>query len=87
MTKKFEQFWNNFDNYNLSKEFKDLINHLICYDPNQRFGIEEILEHPWIKMNVSKTEFNKDNNYCLLIDEEVVKELKKRKDFMVKKTN
>lgn len=87
MTKKFEQFWNNFDNYNLSKEFKDLINHLICYDPNQRFGIEEILEHPWIKMNVSKTEFNKDYNYCLFIDEEVVKELKKRKDFMVKKTN
>jgi serine/threonine protein kinase len=82
MTKNFEQFWKNFDNYNLSEEFKELINHLICYDPCQRYSIDEIFEHPWIKNKVNNS-FNKD----YLIDDDVANELKQRKEFMVKKTN
>lgn len=87
MTKKFEQYWNNFEDINLSKEFKDLVNHLICYEPNERYSIEEILEHPWIKINTNQNDFNKNKDFCIHIDEEVVKELKKRKDFILKKTN
>jgi serine/threonine protein kinase len=82
MTKNFEQFWKNFDNYNLSEEFKELINHLICYDPCQRYSIDEIFEHPWIKNKVNYS-FHKDYQ----IDDDVVNELKQRKEFMVKKTN
>ena len=84
MTKNFEQFWKNFDNYNLSEEFKELINHLICYDPCQRLSIDEIFEHPWIK---NKVNFNNLFNKEYHIDDDVINELKQRKEFMVKKTN
>ena len=84
MTKKYDLFWLNYENNNLSKEFKDLINHLICFNPNERFTIEEILKHPWIKNNVNY----KDNLNEFFIDEDVVKELKKRKEMMEnKRTN
>jgi len=84
MSKNFEQFWKNFENYNLSEEFKDLINHLICYEPCQRFSMEEIFEHPWIK---NKVNFNNSFNKEYHIDDDVVNELKQRKEFMVKKAN
>ena len=84
MTKNFEQFWKNFDNYNLSEEFKELINHLICYDPCQRYSIDEIFEHPWIK---NKVNFNNSFNKDYQIDDDVLNELKQRKEFMVKKAN
>ena len=84
MTKNFEQFWKNFDNYNLSEEFKELINHLICYDPCQRLSIDEIFEHPWIK---NKVNFNNSFNKDYQIDDDVLNELKQRKEFMVKKAN
>jgi serine/threonine protein kinase len=84
MTKKYDLFWANFENYNLSSEFKNLINRLISYEPKERLSIDEILEHPWIKMNVKYNYINKNEFY---IDEEVVKELKKRKEFMKKKAN
>ena len=32
----------------VSPEAKDLIKHLICIDPNKRFGTQEILDHKWI---------------------------------------
>ena len=84
MTKKYDLFWSNYENNNLSKEFKDLINHLICFNPNERFTIEDILKHPWIKNNVNY----KDNLNEFFIDEDVVKELKKRKEMMEnKRTN
>jgi len=95
MFKKYEQYWSNYEKYNLSNEFKDLMNHLICYQPNERFNIDEILEHPWIKNNVNnKKEINKENdvndtntNDANIVDEEIVKELKERKVTMSKKTN
>jgi len=32
----------------ISEAAKDLIRHLIVVDPNQRYGTEELLRHPWI---------------------------------------
>lgn len=33
----------------ISASAKDLITHLLCVDPAQRYTIDEFLEHPWIK--------------------------------------
>lgn len=33
----------------ISHSAKDLITHLLCVDPAQRYTIDEFLEHPWIK--------------------------------------
>ena len=85
INKKFEKYWANFETYNLSNEFKDLINKLVCFDPKERLSIEEILEHPWIKMNGSNIELNKNNEFC--IDKDVIEELERRKHYMEKKTN
>lgn len=50
----YEGFWNFFSQYNLSEEFKDLVNNLICFQPIKRFSISQIQEHPWIKKNVDE---------------------------------
>ena len=83
MSKRYEHYWKNFDKFNLSKEFKDLINHLVCFDPNQRLSIDDILNHPWIK----KYAIFNNNDDEFGIDSDITNELKKRKDIMNKKTN
>ena len=47
--KNYNRFWEYFNVIEISDEFKDLINGLICITPSQRFNIEQILEHPWLK--------------------------------------
>ena len=84
MEKDYESYWNGFKKENLSEEFKDLINHLICYDPDDRFSLDEVLRHPWIIKNINyseNNENNKDNNYHR-VDEDVINELKYRKNYM-----
>ena len=76
MKKKYEDYWHHFQQYNLSKEFKELIEHLICYDPSERFSIDEIFQHSWIKNNCLKIDNNNDFNI------EVVEELMKRKEII-----
>lgn len=76
MTKKFGDYWCYFQKYNLSKEFKDLIEHLICYDPSERFSIDEILQHSWIKNNINENNNGTDNDF------EVVEELMQRKEII-----
>jgi len=95
MYKKYNDFWSCYQQFEFSNEFKDLINHLICYDPSERFSIEEILDHQWIKMHVNKNnkimnntiENNEnvinDNDY----DEEVAEELEKRKAIIDEEEN
>jgi len=39
----------------VSAEAKDLINHLIVVDPEQRFTALQALEHPWIKNQGTST--------------------------------
>ena len=84
MNKKYDLYWANYESFNLSEEFKDLMNHLISFDPKERLSIEEILEHPWIKMNINNKEIKKNENN---IDGDVVEELKKRKNYIEKKKN
>ena len=89
MSKNYEQYWKWFEKDNFSDEFKDLINHLICYDPAERFSIDEILEHPWIVKNTNYSECeikNKDSNeFRCFVDEDVIEELKYRRSFIEKK--
>jgi serine/threonine protein kinase len=35
---------------------KDLIEHLLCVDPEARYSIDEFLEHPWMKTEVNKAQ-------------------------------
>lgn len=68
----YDGYWKFFEKYNISEELKDLINHLICFNPNDRYSIEQILGHSWIKQNIGE---NGQPN------EELFKnELKKRKN-------
>lgn len=51
--------WNN-----ISKEAKDLINHLLIKDPKKRYTFKSIIKHPWIvkhKPNAHKTSISKKN--------------------------
>jgi calcium/calmodulin-dependent protein kinase I len=41
-----------------SEEAKDLINHMLVVDPEERFSIEQVLDHPW--MNEHKEEHNQE---------------------------
>ena len=35
--------------YIFEDDFKDLFEGMCAYDENERYTIEEVLEHPWIK--------------------------------------
>ena len=89
MNKDYEQYWNGFAKDNFSDEFKDLINHLICYDPSERFSIDQIMEHPWIIKNTCLNENEDkqiDNHDCYnFVDKDVVDELKYRRNYMNEK--
>ena len=80
--KNYCRFWEYFSNIELSEEFKDLINNLICLNPTQRLDIDKILEHPWI---IKYTRFNYCENYTQadfekdFYDEDIVDELNSRK--------
>jgi serine/threonine protein kinase len=79
MNKKFEDFWCYYQQYNLTKEFKNLIEHLLCYDPSERYSIDEIYSHQWIKNNIYSLFDNNNND---INDIEIVEELRKRKERM-----
>ena len=85
MEKNYEKFWQDFKKDNVSKEFKDFFNHLICYDPSERLSFDEILEHPWIVNNVGRCVKNDENNLYYSIDDDVLEELKFRRNYMNEK--
>ena len=82
MNKKYEDFWCYFDKYNLSKEFRNLMENLLCYDPSERFSIEEILRHPWMKINDAYEDNEYKNTHYNNNDIEVVEELRARKEII-----
>ena len=43
---------------NLSEEVKDLIKGLLCVDPYERYSLEQIKDHPWIKRHKSSTKLS-----------------------------
>jgi serine/threonine protein kinase len=84
MNKKYDDFWRYYQQFNLSDEFKDFVNHLLCYDPSERLTIDEILEHPIMKEITNKNyELNNINENITMsiedFDEELVNELENRK--------
>ena len=83
--KNYEKFWQEFKKDNVSKEFKDFFNHLICYDPSERLSFDEILEHPWIVNNVGRCVKNDENNLYYSNDDDVLEELKFRRNYMNEK--
>lgn len=84
MMKKYDDYWSYFEQYNLSDEFKQLMNHIFCYDPSERLTIDEILEQPWIKIYTNDNELNNNNIIRTEndFDEEIVEELRKRKEII-----
>ena len=81
--KNYKRYWEYFNYIELSEEFKDLINNLICITPSQRINLDEILEHPWIKKYtginegdgiITQAEFE---NYYM--DKDVIDEFNSRK--------
>ena len=84
--KKYDRFWEYFNYIEISDEFKDLINKLICSNPAKRLSIDEILQHPWLMKqlginydeiynNIIKNDFMSD----IFFDKEVIKEMDARK--------
>ncbi|KAF9146850.1 hypothetical protein BGX30_005060 [Mortierella sp. GBA39] len=45
----------------ISDEAKDLITHLLCVDPNERYTIDQFLAHPWIKAGEQSVPGNVEN--------------------------
>ena len=72
--KNYKRYWEYFNFVDISEEFKDLINKLICVTPAQRLGLNEILEHPWVR------KYNRINcEHEMDIDKDVIDEFNKRK--------
>jgi serine/threonine protein kinase len=75
--KNYNRFWEYFNDIEISDEFKDLINGLICITPSQRFNIEQILEHPWLKKYIKEENDTMDKN-----DKDIQSGNKLGKDFI-----
>ena len=75
--KNYNRFWEYFNDIEISDEFKDLINGLICITPSQRFNIEQILEHPWLKKYIKEETDTMDKN-----DKDIQSGNKLGKDFI-----
>ena len=60
MIKRFDKYWQVVSNQlpNLSNELKDLYLKMVCYDPENRPTIAEIMNHPWFNdiRNLSENE-------------------------------
>ena len=81
--KNYGRFWEYFDFMDISEEFKDLINKLICVTPSQRLCLNEILEHPWVRKYTGinyENEINSKNElYVYEMDKDVIDVFKSRK--------
>ena len=58
-------------NFGLSTECRDLLMNLIHSDPNQRYTMKQVMEHPWINSLTEDLSF------------EVYNEFEARKNFMI----
>lgn len=63
--------------FNLSENFEDvsiqaknLIRHMLCSNPDQRYSVQQVLDDPWFQM------FNNDRNQALEMDPELASALK-----------
>ena len=88
--KNYKRFWEYFDYIEITEEFKDLINNLICITPSQRLSIEQILNHPWITKNLGQNYISQNNEIYKndnndFIDQAVFGEFNSRKKEYIKK--
>lgn len=56
MNENYVNYWNAAKSYELSSEYKDLINRMICYDSEKRITLEEIKNHEWYKQDLISNE-------------------------------
>ena len=82
--KKYGKFWEFYNNIEISDEFKDLINNLICITPSHRLSIDKILKHPWIIKNLGVNYIKYNNLYKIVnnnevYDEELIEEFNSNK--------
>ena len=79
--RNYTKFWEHFNYIEISDEFKDLINKLICITPSQRLDIDKVLDHPWLKKYINIC--NKDDNKIEIgdnfVDDDVFNEFNSRK--------
>lgn len=78
--KNYTKFWEHFSYIEISDEFKDLINKLICFTPTQRPDIDKVLEHPWLKKYINIS--NKSDKIEIgdnFVDDDVFNEFNSRK--------
>ena len=54
----YSSFWKHFDDVNISPECKDLINSMMCFNPNKRISLENILEHKWLSNCINDCAFD-----------------------------
>ncbi|KAG0054709.1 hypothetical protein BGZ83_010604 [Gryganskiella cystojenkinii] len=46
----------------ISTDVKDLITHLLCVDPNQRYTIDQFLAHPWVLAGGDLSMYSRDSD-------------------------
>lgn len=51
---KNEKYWKKTGGEALSHDFKDLMQKMLNYQPEQRPTVEELINHPWMKLNQKK---------------------------------
>ncbi len=89
---QYDEFWKSLNcNENISHNFKDLFERMICFDPKERLSLNEIKNHSWINYNCEECNiFNFVNDDCTIctnsnfynIDNEMVKEFSLRKNLI-----
>ena len=63
--KDYKGFWKKCEqkipnNIGISNEFKDLFEKMVCYQPKERIGINDIKGHPWLKELIKNIDNNQD---------------------------
>ncbi|KAI8885684.1 Pkinase-domain-containing protein [Backusella circina FSU 941] len=58
---------------NISVEVKDLIEHLLCIDPDSRYTIDEFLAHPWVQgMKMTEVEQTDTNAKIISMEDKLI---------------
>ena len=74
MEEEYFLFWDKYEHFKCSENFKALFNRMVCFDPDNRIGIDEIKNHPWL---------NEIEENSIILDNEILeKEFSERKSII-----